>query len=30
VMWACWRDKSCYDPALHATNNKINTARRLT
>nr|WP_248843292.1 transposase [Streptomyces virginiae] len=26
VMWACWRDGTCYDPVIHQTNNKINTA----
>ncbi|SOD68161.1 Transposase IS116/IS110/IS902 family protein, partial [Streptomyces zhaozhouensis] len=26
VMWACWRDGTCYDPATHQANNKINTA----
>ncbi|WP_053725857.1 IS110 family transposase [Streptomyces sp. WM6378] len=25
VMWACWRDGACYDPAIHRTNGKINT-----
>jgi transposase len=25
VMWACWRDGTCYDPAIHQANNKINT-----
>ena len=25
VMWACWRNGSCYDPAIHQANNKINT-----
>ena len=29
VIWGYWRDKSCYDPALHATN-KINKGRGLT
>ncbi|ATY14423.1 IS110 family transposase [Amycolatopsis sp. AA4] len=24
VIWACWRDKSCYDPITHHTTNKIN------
>jgi transposase len=23
VMWACWRDGTCYDPAIHQANNKI-------
>ncbi|MGW6604854.1 IS110 family transposase [Streptomyces sp. NPDC055036] len=26
VMWACWRDGTCYDPAVHQANGKINTA----
>jgi transposase len=26
VMWACWRDGTCYDPAIHQANGKINTA----
>lgn len=25
VMWACWRDGTCYDPATHQANGKINT-----
>lgn len=25
VMWACWRDGTCYDPDTHGTNSKINT-----
>ncbi|MGW3028751.1 IS110 family transposase [Streptomyces sp. NPDC001221] len=25
VMWACWRDGACYDPAVHQANSKINT-----
>jgi transposase len=25
VMWACWRDGTCYDPATHARDNKIKT-----
>lgn len=25
VMWACWRDGTCYDPAIHQANGKINT-----
>jgi transposase len=25
VMWACWRTGTCYDPAVHQANNKINT-----
>ena len=24
VMWACWRDGTCYDPATHQANSKIN------
>ncbi|MEU1601515.1 IS110 family transposase [Streptomyces sp. NPDC005708] len=23
VAWACWRDGTCYDPAIHQANNKI-------
>ncbi|MGW2938330.1 IS110 family transposase [Streptomyces sp. NPDC001156] len=23
VIWACWRDGTCYDPAIHRANNKI-------
>ena len=26
VMWACWRDGTCYDPAIHQANSKVNTA----
>jgi transposase len=26
VIWACWRDGACYDPATHQTNNKVKTA----
>lgn len=26
VMWACWRDGTCYDPVTHQANGKINTA----
>ncbi|GAB7030802.1 IS110 family transposase [Streptomyces sp. NPDC021749] len=26
VMWACWRDGTCYDPAIHQANDKINMA----
>jgi transposase len=26
VMWACWRDGTCYDPVIHHANGKINTA----
>ncbi|EST36414.1 IS110 family transposase [Streptomyces roseochromogenus] len=25
VMWACWRNGACYDPAIHQANSKINT-----
>ncbi|MBT2511493.1 hypothetical protein J7I98_38020, partial [Streptomyces sp. ISL-98] len=25
VMWACWRDGTCYDPAVHQANSKVNT-----
>ncbi|MFF3879014.1 hypothetical protein ACFYYV_47700, partial [Streptomyces sp. NPDC001978] len=25
AMWACWRDGTCYAPATHQANNKINT-----
>ncbi|MFF0220017.1 IS110 family RNA-guided transposase [Streptomyces vinaceus] len=25
VMWACWRDGTCYDPNTHEANSKINT-----
>ncbi|MGW2207713.1 IS110 family transposase [Streptomyces sp. NPDC001774] len=25
VMWACWRDGTCYDPVTHQANSKINT-----
>lgn len=25
VMWACWRDGTCYDPEIHRANGKINT-----
>ncbi|MCJ0875613.1 IS110 family transposase [Streptomyces sp. AP-93] len=24
VMWACWRNGTCYDPAVHQANSKIN------
>ncbi|WP_329142742.1 IS110 family transposase [Streptomyces sp. NBC_01456] len=24
VMWACWRDGTCYDPVIHQANGKIN------
>jgi transposase len=30
IIWACWRDKTCYNPAIHQTTNKINTDQRLT
>lgn len=30
VIWACWRDKSCYNPAIHHTTNKINKDQGLT
>jgi hypothetical protein len=30
VIWACWRDKACYDPTVHHTTNKINKAEGLT
>ncbi|MFC4512195.1 IS110 family transposase [Streptomyces ehimensis] len=26
VMWACWRDGACYDPAIHQANSKVSTA----
>jgi transposase len=26
VMWACWRDGTCYDPDTHQANNKIKRA----
>ncbi|MFI1360919.1 IS110 family transposase [Streptomyces sp. NPDC020898] len=26
VMWACWRDGTCYDPAIHQANGKVSTA----
>ncbi|MFF0062319.1 hypothetical protein ACFYRC_12320, partial [Streptomyces sp. NPDC005279] len=26
VMWACWRDGTCYDLAIHQTSGKINTS----
>jgi hypothetical protein len=25
VMWACWRDGTCYDPATHQASGKIDT-----
>lgn len=30
IIWACWRDKTCYDPAIHHTTNKINNDQGLT
>ncbi|MGH3833267.1 MAG: IS110 family transposase [Pseudonocardiaceae bacterium] len=27
IMWACWRDKTCYDPAIHQATRKINKER---
>jgi transposase len=27
VIWACWRDKTCYDPAIHQATSKINKER---
>ena len=30
VIWACWRDKTCYDPAVHHTTSKINKGQGLT
>ncbi|MCP2205287.1 transposase, partial [Lentzea flava] len=29
IIWACWRDKTCFDPAIHHAT-KINKAPRLT
>ncbi|MGW7201623.1 hypothetical protein [Streptomyces chryseus] len=26
VIWACWRDGSCYDPDTHQNNSKVNTS----
>lgn len=26
VMWACWRDGTCYDSAIHQANGKVKTA----
>ncbi|MBK3573627.1 IS110 family transposase [Streptomyces sp. MBT65] len=26
VMWACWRDGTCYDPATHQADNKVSAA----
>ncbi|MDT0331156.1 IS110 family RNA-guided transposase [Nocardiopsis lambiniae] len=28
VMWACWRDGCCYDPATHQGSSKINTTSK--
>lgn len=25
VIWACWRDKTCYDPTVHHATSKINS-----
>ncbi len=30
IIWACWRDKTCYDPAVHHTTSKINSRQGLT
>lgn len=30
IIWACWRNKTCYDPARHQTTNKINKLDGLT
>lgn len=30
IIWACWRDKTCYDPTVHQTTTKINKTERLT
>lgn len=30
IIWACWRDKTCYDPAIHHTKIKINKTEGLT
>ncbi|MFC0430469.1 IS110 family transposase [Kutzneria buriramensis] len=30
VIWACWRDKTCYDPNIHHAANKINKTEGLT
>lgn len=30
VIWACWRDKSCYDPTVHHATSKINKDQGLT
>jgi hypothetical protein len=29
VIWACWRDKTCYDAAVHQATNKINKTKGL-
>lgn len=30
IIWACWRDKTCYDPTIHQTTSKINKTEGLT
>lgn len=30
IIWACWRDKTCYDPTVHQATNKINKPEGLT
>ncbi|HVW45359.1 MAG TPA: IS110 family transposase [Amycolatopsis sp.] len=30
IIWACWRDKTCYHPAIHHTTKKINNDQGLT
>lgn len=30
VIWACWRDKTCYNPTIHHTTSKINKNQGLT
>ena len=30
IIWARWRDKTCYDPTLHHATNKTNKSERLT
>lgn len=30
IIWACWRDKTCYDPAVHHDTHKINKDQGLT
>jgi transposase len=30
VIWACWRDKTRYDPTIHHATSKINKVQRLT